>query len=73
MRYRTYTLRIEASDDAEPLVDTEALEGALQDAQDAVNDALPDGYYCKIDESGEGVDLEAVRRLEQMTQFRKRP
>ena len=67
MRAYTYTLRIE-SDTPLPLFRHElfALQRALSNAEDVVNDALPEGFYCKIDESGEGVDLAAVERLEQM-------
>jgi len=63
MRYRTYTLRIEAEEGTR-LDDPDALSAGIQDAEDVVNDRLPEGFYCKIDESGEGVDLAAVRALE---------
>ena len=67
MRYRTYTLRIEHDGDDLMAEDLDELGGALQDAEDVVNDHLPDGFYCKIDgPTGEGVDLEAVRRLERI-------
>ena len=74
-RLYTYTLRIETT--GEPDVDVHgmdeaeenALQNALQNAEDVVNDALPEGFYCKIDESGEGVDLAAVRRLEDTAQM----
>ena len=68
-RYRTYTLRIEETRDETGMApyEIERLDEAIQGAQDVVNDALPDGFYCKIDESGEGVDLAAVRRLEEMS------
>ena len=51
MRHATFTLRIERADDAAPLDKDEhdALSGAIQDAEDVVNDNLPDGYYAKID------------------------
>lgn len=67
MRAATYTLRIE-SDTPIPLLrnERERLQNALQHAEDTIDDALPEGFYCKIDESGEGVDLGAVRRLEEM-------
>lgn len=42
------------------------LGGNMTHAEDAVNDRLPDGYYCKIDQGSEGVDLDAVARLEEM-------
>lgn len=56
-RYRTYILRIESfdsSEDNEPLTLMDASEvfKALQNAEDIVNDALPEGMYCKIDEHG---------------------
>ena len=64
-RYRTYTLRIETPEDWHlDTAEREDLQAGIQAAEDAVNDRLPDGFYCKIDESGEGVDLAAVRRLE---------
>lgn len=67
MRAATFTLRVQ-SDTPIPLRgdELEALQRALSHAEDVVNDALPEGFYCKIDESGEGVDLAAVERLEQM-------
>jgi len=73
MRYRTYTLRIEAEEGTR-LSDmwSADLDSGIQDAEDVVNDRLPEGFYCKIDQSapnwldhGEGVDLAAVRALEQ--------
>lgn len=76
MRYRTYTLRIEAEEGTR-LTDmwSADLDSGIQDAEDVVNDRLPEGFYCKIDESGdvrltgiqfgEGVDLAAVRALEE--------
>jgi hypothetical protein len=50
-RYRTYTLRVEWDGTAAPLTEDEQniLDDSTNDAADAVNDALPDGYYCKID------------------------
>lgn len=68
MRLYTYTLRIDTTVEGGGLQvdEIERLQGALQDAEDVVNDALPDGYYCKVDETGAGVDLSAVRRLEEM-------
>jgi hypothetical protein len=81
-RYKTYTLRIECSEDRPgpefseigeasgmslTPEEEDALSGAVQDAEDVINDHLPEGFYCKIDESGEGVDLAAVRRLEEMS------
>jgi len=64
-RYRTYTLRIESEDGASLLpAEWWNMQRAISNAEDVVNDTLPDGFYCKIDESGEGVDLAAVRRLE---------
>lgn len=99
MRAATYTLRIE-SDTPIPLLRDEAerFQRALSHAEDVIDDALPEGFYCKIDESnhwleralelekdrnhwkglanslmrqkqddsGEGVDLAAVRELEKM-------
>jgi hypothetical protein len=65
MRHSTYTLRIEATDGV--ALDADQLSAGLQDAEDVLNDRLPEGFYCKIDgPTGEGVDLAAVRRLEQM-------
>ena len=66
MRYQTFTLRIERSDDAPALTEDEIGEvmGATSDAEDVINDALPEGYYCKIDHAPEGVDIAAVERLE---------
>ncbi len=71
MHIATFTLRIESTDTEPffvPLVhrELERLQTALSHAEDIVNDALPEGFYCKIDESGEGVDLGAVRELEKM-------
>ena len=68
MRYRTYTLRIEQSDDVEPhAMLADDVSGALAHAEDVVNDVLPYGFYCKIDgPTGEGIDLAAVERLERM-------
>jgi len=44
----------------------EALSSSLGHAEDAVNDALPQGFYCTVDGPvGEAVDLAAVRALEQ--------
>lgn len=66
MRYKTFTLRIEATDDATLSdIQLEDLGEALEDAEDVINDHLPDGFYCKIDEGSEGIDMAAVRRLEQ--------
>jgi hypothetical protein len=69
MRAATFTLRIE-SDTPITLTMSDGeqvrLQRALTHAQDIINDFLPEGFYCKIDESGEGVDLAAVERLEQM-------
>ena len=67
MRAATYVLRIE-SDTPITLThaEQERLQSSLSHAEDVVNDNLPEGFYCKIDESGEGVDLGAVRRLEEM-------
>ena len=51
-RYRTYTLRIESVDGV--TLDAEAvseLAAGIQDAEDVVNDRLPDGFYCKIDDA----------------------
>jgi hypothetical protein len=67
MRHSTYTLRImqghEAADPGE-IVDEAVMRG-LQDAEDVINDRLPEGFYCKIDgPTGEAVDLAAVQRLE---------
>ena len=68
MRYQTFTLRIERAENAPPLTSDEiaAVWGATSDAEDVMNDALPDGYYCKIDQGSEGVDMDAVARLEEM-------
>jgi hypothetical protein len=68
MRYRTYTLRIETNGAALDDGEQEDLSAGIQHAEDVINDRLPEGFYCKIDESGEGVDLAAVRRLEEMGQ-----
>ena len=65
MRYRTYTLRIEATDDAVlSEVWSSDLDSAIQDAEDVINDRLPEGFYCKIDDSSEGVDIATVEALE---------
>jgi hypothetical protein len=69
MRHSTYTLRIEADGLRTMLTPTELeqMQAGLQDAEDVINDRLPEGFYCKIDgPTGEGVDLAAVQRLEQM-------
>jgi len=71
MRVATFTLRIEGPDDDgtyDPTLGAglSNLGSAIQDAEDVVNDRLPDGYYCKIDQGSEGVDLDAVARLEEM-------
>lgn len=67
MRAATYTLRIESDTPIGLLTnERERLQNALQHAEDVVNDALPEGFSCKIAESGEGVNLEAVARLEEM-------
>ena len=67
MRAATYMLRIEC---IPPITLTgnelERLQTALSHAEDTIDDALPEGFYCKIDESGEGVNLAAVRELEKM-------
>ena len=50
MRLYTYTLRVEVVEaELVEMYDQEALQGAIQHAEDVVNDALPEGYYCKID------------------------
>ena len=67
MRIATYTLRIQG-DGALAAADQESLQRAIQHAKDVVNDALPEGYYCKIDQGSEGVDIGAVERLEQYAQ-----
>jgi hypothetical protein len=74
MRVATFTLRIEGPDDGTLAADgfkhdtlaTDELSTAIQHAEDTVNDRLPDGYYCKIDQGSEGVDMAAVARLEEM-------
>lgn len=65
-RFRTYTLRIEAVDGAALGADElDTLNDGIQDAEDVVNDRLPEGFYCKIDEADEGEHrgLAAARRL----------
>ena len=68
MRVATYTLRIMSDT---PIlmtgVEQEAFQRGMTHALDAINDALPEGFYCKIDESGEGVNLAAVSALEIMS------
>jgi hypothetical protein len=73
MRHSTYTLRIETRDDTPHLSAVWGMDliSALSHAEDVVNDALPEGFYCKIDgPTGEGVDLGAVARLEAFAQGR---
>lgn len=53
MRLYTYTLRINTTVEGGGLIadEIEALQGAIQDAENVVNDALPEGYYCKIEDT----------------------
>lgn len=53
IRFQRYTLRITWStyqhEDADEL--EEIVQRAIQDAENAISDALPEGYYCKIEDA----------------------
>jgi hypothetical protein len=57
MRHYTYTLRIESTDTVGVRMtnaDQVELQNALQDVENVVNERLPEGFYCKIDEVRDG-------------------